>query len=151
RRRTRRAAHDLRDLRQRRRRDRPDRRLRSLAQPSHSVGAPMNDRRPFLLLQIRELGQGTHDLPQFDTNSFLSFAVCLDPHEDRLPIDRFAETLLLVVEGSLTVVWREATCMPTELGERDTALTNPPAVDLLLAGPAGATFLAMVSRRVAAN
>jgi hypothetical protein len=111
----------------------------------------MNDRRPFSLLQIRELGHGTHDLPQFDTHSFRSFAVRLDRHEDRLPIDRSAETLLLVVEGSLTVVWRDATRLPTQLGERDTALTNPPAVDLLLAGPAGATFLALVSRGLAAN
>jgi len=111
----------------------------------------MNDRRPFSLLQIRELGHGTHDLPEFDTNSFRSFAVRLDRNENRLPIDRSPETLLLVVEGSLTVVWREATHVSTELGEGDTALTNPPAVDRLLAGPAGATFLALVSRRVAAN
>jgi hypothetical protein len=111
----------------------------------------MNDRRPFSLLHIRELGHGTHDLPEFDTNSFRTFAFGLDRHENRLPIDRSAETLLLVVEGSLTVVWREATRAPTELGEGDTALTNPPAVDVLLAGPAGASFLAMVSRRIAAN
>ncbi len=111
----------------------------------------MNDRRPFSLLQIRELGHGTHDLPEFDTDSFRTFAVRLNRHENRLPIDRSAETLLLVVEGSLTVVWREATRVPTELGEGDTALTNPPAVDVLLAGRAGASFLAMVTRRVAAN
>jgi hypothetical protein len=111
----------------------------------------MNDRRPYSLLQIRELGHGIHDLPGFETSDFRSFAVRLDPHETRLPIARSAQTLLLVVEGSLTVVWCDATRVPTELGERDTALTNPPAVDVLLAGPAGATFLAMVSRRVAAN
>jgi hypothetical protein len=63
-----------------------------------------------------------------------------------LPIDRSAETLLLVVEGSLTVVWRDAIPVVTELGERDTALTNPPAVQVLLAGVEGATFLALVSR-----
>jgi hypothetical protein len=34
----------------------------------------------------------------------------------------------------------------TELGERDTASTNPPAVEVLLAGAEGATFLALVSR-----
>ena len=54
--------------------------------------------------------------------------------------------MLLVVEGSLTVVWREATRVATELGEGDTALTNPPAVEVLLAGAEGATFLALVSR-----
>ena len=106
----------------------------------------MNDRRPYSLLKIHELGHGIHDLPGFDTSDFRSFAVRLDPHETRLPIDRSAETLLLVAEGSLTVVWREATRVSTELGERDTALTNPPAVEVLLAGPEGATFLAMVSR-----
>ena len=111
----------------------------------------MNDRRPYSLLQIRELGHGIHDLPEFDTRSFRSFAVRLDPRETRLPIDRSAETLLLVVEGTLTVVWREATREPTELGEGDTALTNPPAVDVLLAGRAGASFLAMVSRSIGAN
>jgi hypothetical protein len=111
----------------------------------------MNDRRPFSLLQIRELAHGTHDLPEFDTNFFRSFAIRLDRHENQLPIDRSAETLLVVVEGSLTVVWREATRVPTELGEGDTALTNPPAADVLLAGRAGGTFLALVSRRVAAN
>ena len=68
------------------------------------------------------------------------------PTRNRLPIDRSAETLLLVVEGSLTVVWCEETRVPTEFGERDTALTNPPAVEMLLAGAEGATFLAMVSR-----
>ena len=68
----------------------------------------MNDRRPYSLLQIRELGHGIHDLPGFDTSDFRSFAVRLDPHETRLPIDRSAETLLLVVEGSLTVVWRDS-------------------------------------------
>jgi hypothetical protein len=106
----------------------------------------MNDRRPYSLLQIRELGHGIHDLPGFDTNDFRSFAVRLDPHETRLPIARFAETLLLVVEGSLTVTWWDATRTSTELGERDVAVTNPSAIELLLAGAEGATFLALVSR-----
>jgi hypothetical protein len=106
----------------------------------------MNDRRPYSLLQIRELGHGIHDLPGFDTSDFRSFAVRLDPHETRLPIARSAETLLLVVEGSLRVVWCDATRVSTELGEGDSALTNPPAVQVLLAGAAGATFLALVSR-----
>jgi hypothetical protein len=106
----------------------------------------MKDRRPFLLLQIRELGHGIHDLPGFDTSDFRLFAGRLDPHENRLPIDRSAETLLLVVEGSLTVVWCEPTRVSTELGERDTTLTNPPAVEALLAGAEGASFLALVSR-----
>jgi hypothetical protein len=105
-----------------------------------------NDRRPYSLLQIRELGHGIHDLPGFDTSDFRSFAVQLGPHETRLPIDRTAETLLLVVAGSLRVVWCDATRVSTELGEGDTALTNPPAVQVLLAGAAGATFLALVSR-----
>ena len=106
----------------------------------------MNDHGPYSLLQIRELGHGIHDLPGFDTGYFRLFAVRLDPHEIRLPIDRSAETLLLVVDGSLTVVWREATRVSIGLGERDTALTNPPAVGALRAGANGATFLAMVSR-----
>jgi hypothetical protein len=106
----------------------------------------MNDRRPYSLLQLRELGHGVHDLPGFDTSDFRSFAVRLDPHETRLPIDRAAETLLLVVEGSLTVAWCEATRVATELGEGDTAMTNPPAVEVLVAGAEGATFLALVSR-----
>jgi hypothetical protein len=106
----------------------------------------MNDRRPHSLLQIGELGHGIHDLPGFDTSDFRSFAVRLDPRETLLPIDCSAETLLLVVEGSLTVVWRDATRVLTELGERDTASTNPPAVEMLLAGVEGATFLALVSR-----
>jgi hypothetical protein len=106
----------------------------------------MNDRRPYSLLQLRELGHGIHDLPGFDTSEFRSFAVRLDPHETRLPIARSAETLLLVVEGSLTVAWRNATRVATELGEGETALTNPPAVEVLLAGAEGATFLALVSR-----
>jgi hypothetical protein len=106
----------------------------------------MNDRRPYSLLQIRELGHGIHDLPGFDTSDFRLFAVRLDPHETRLPIDRAAETLLLVVEGSLTVVWRDTNRVSTELGEGDTAMTNPPAVEVLRAGADGAAFLAMVSR-----
>jgi hypothetical protein len=106
----------------------------------------MNDPRPYSLLQIRELGHGIHDLPEFDPRDFRSFAVRLDPHEKRLPIDRSAETLLLVVEGTLTVVWHEATRVTTELGEGETASTNPPAVELLRAGAEGATFLALVSR-----
>jgi len=106
----------------------------------------MNDRPPYSLLQIRELGHGIHDLPGFDTSDFRSFAVLLDPHETRLPIARSAETLLLVVEGSLTVVWRDTTRVSTELGEGDTALTNPPAVEVLLSGAEGAIFLAIVSR-----
>jgi hypothetical protein len=106
----------------------------------------MNDRPPYSLLQLREIGRGTHDLPGFDASEFRSFAVRLDPHETRLPIARSAETLLLVVEGSLTVVWRDATRVSTELGEGDTALTNPPPVEVLRAGADGAAFLAMVSR-----
>ena len=106
----------------------------------------MNDRGPYSLLQIRELGHGVHDLPRFDTSDFRSFAVQLDPHQTRLPIDRTAETLFLVVEGSLTVVWRDTTRVSTVLGERDTALTNPPAAEVLEAGAKGATFLAFVSR-----
>jgi len=106
----------------------------------------MNDRRPYSLLQIRDLGHGIHDLPGFDTSDFRSFAVRLDPHETRLPLARSAETLLLVVEGSLTVVWRDVTRVSTELGEGDSASTNPPAVEVLLAGTEGATCLALVSR-----
>jgi hypothetical protein len=106
----------------------------------------MNDRRPYSLLQIRELGHGIHDLPGFDTSEFRSFAVRLDRHETRLPIARSAETLLVVVEGSLTVVWRDTTRVSTEVGEGETASTNPPAVEVLLAGAEGATFLALVSR-----
>jgi hypothetical protein len=106
----------------------------------------MNDRRPYSLLQLRELGHGIHDLPGFDTSEFRSFAVRLDPHETRLPIARAAETLLLVVEGTLTVVWCDATRVSIELVEGDTALTNPPAVEVLLAGAEGATFLTLVSR-----
>ena len=106
----------------------------------------MNDRPRHSLLQLRELGRGIHDLPGFDTSEFRSFAARLDPHETRLPIARSTETLLLVVEGSLTVVWCEATRVSTELGEGDTALTNPRAVEVLLAGAEGVTFLALVSR-----
>ena len=106
----------------------------------------MNNRRPYSLLQIRELGHGIHDLPGFDTGEFRSFAVRLDRRETRLPIARSAETLLLVVGGSLTVVWRDTTRVSTELGEGETASTNPPAVEVLLAGAEGATFLALVSR-----
>jgi hypothetical protein len=104
----------------------------------------MNDRRPYSLLQIWELGHGIHDMPRFDTSDFRAFAVRLEPHETRLPIDRWARTLLLVVEGSLTVVRRDTTRVSTELGEGDTASTNPPAVEVLLAGADGATFLALV-------
>jgi hypothetical protein len=106
----------------------------------------MNDRRPYSLLHLRELGHGIHDLPGFDTSKCRSFAVRLAPHEKRLPIARSAETLLLVVEGTVTVVWRDATRVSTELAEGETALTNPPAVEVLLAGAEGATFLALVSR-----
>jgi hypothetical protein len=106
----------------------------------------MNDRRPYSLLQLRELGHGIHDLPGFDTSEFRAFAVRLDPHEMRLPIARSAETLLLVVEGSLTVVWSEETRASTELGERDAASTNPPDVEVLLAGAEGAAFFAMLRR-----
>jgi hypothetical protein len=106
----------------------------------------MSDRRLYELLHIHELGHGIHDLPAFDTSHFRSFAVRLDPYEDRLPVDRRAETMLIVVAGSLTVVWREGTLVATELGEGETALTNPPAAEALLAGSEGATFLAMVRR-----
>ena len=106
----------------------------------------MKDRRPYSLLRIRELGHGIRDLPGFDTVDFRLFAGRLDPHENRLPIDRSAETRLLVVEGTLTVVWRDTTRVATELGEGDTASTNPPAVEVLLAGAEGATFLALASR-----
>jgi hypothetical protein len=106
----------------------------------------MSDRDPYSLLYLLELDQGVHDLPGFDTNEFRSFAVRLDPRETGLPIHRSAETLLLIVEGSLTVVWREATRVSTELGQGDTALTNPPAAEVLVAGAEGATFLALVNR-----
>jgi hypothetical protein len=101
---------------------------------------------PYSLLHIRELGPGIHDLPGFDTSDFRLFAVGLDPFETRLPIARSAETLLLVVEGSLTVLWSDPTRGSTELGEGETVSTNPPAVEVLLAGAEGAIFLALVSR-----
>jgi hypothetical protein len=106
----------------------------------------MSDRRPYSLLQIRELGHGIHDLPGFDTSDFRSFAGRLNSRETRLPIDRSAKTRILVVEGTLTIVWRDPTRECTELGEGDTALTNPPTIEVLLAGAGGATFLALVSR-----
>ena len=106
----------------------------------------MNDRHPYSLFEIRKLGHGIHDLPTFDTSEFRFFAVRLDAHESRLPINRSAETLLLVIEGDLQVLWSEAARVTTELGEHGTAWTNPPAVELLLAGAEGASFLALVSR-----
>ena len=106
----------------------------------------MRDDRAYSLLHLRDLGHGIHDLPDFDTSDFRSFAVQLGPHEQRVPIARSAETLLLVVEGSLSVVWGEETGVTTELGEGDAASTNPPAVEVLLAGAEGATFLALVRR-----
>ena len=106
----------------------------------------MTDRPPYSLLHIPELGHGIHDLPEFDTSYFRAFAVRLDPHESRLPINRSAETLVIVVEGSVTIVWREAIRLTTKLGKGDNALTNPPAVEVLLANAEGATLLAMVSR-----
>jgi len=106
----------------------------------------MSDRRPYSLLQIRELGHGIHDLPGFDTSDFRSFAGRLNSHETRLPIDRSAETRILVVEGTLTIVWRDPTRAWTPLDEGDTALTNPPTIEVLMAGADGATFLALVSR-----
>jgi hypothetical protein len=54
--------------------------------------AQMSDRRPYSLLPIRELGHGIHDLPRVDTSYLRSFAVRPDPHENRLPIDRSAES-----------------------------------------------------------
>ena len=106
----------------------------------------MSDRPPYSLLNLRELGHGVHDLPGFDTTDFRSFAVRLEPHEMRLAIARSAETLLLVVEGSLTVVWREETRVSTELGEGESASTNPPDVEVLMAGAEGVTLLALLSR-----
>ena len=106
----------------------------------------MSDRRRYSLLQLRELSHGIHDLPGFDTSEFRSFAVRLDPHEMRMPIARSAEALLLVIAGSLTVVWCEETRVSTDLGEGDAASTNPPAVEVLLAGAQGATFLALLNR-----
>ena len=44
------------------------------------------------------------------------------------------------------MVWCDTTRVSTEFGEGDAALTNPPAVEVLLAGAEGATFLALVSR-----
>jgi hypothetical protein len=44
-----------------------------------------------------------------------SFAVWLESHKNRLPIDRSAETLLLVAEGNRAVVWREVIRVSTEL------------------------------------
>jgi hypothetical protein len=104
------------------------------------------NRRPYSLLQLRELGPGIHELPEFDTSDFRTFAFRLDPHETRLPIARSAETLLFVVDGSLTVVWSDANRVPTKLGKGDAALTNPPSVEELRARGRGATFLAMVNR-----
>src|SRR5262249_28531757 len=126
--------------RRRRARGRPRRRARSPPDAATSDSSPMSVRRPYSLL--RELGHGVHDLPGLDTSYFRLFAVRLDPHETRLAIDRAAETLLLVVAGSLTVAWC-VTRVPTELGEGDTAVTNPPAVEVLRAGVDGVTFLAL--------
>ena len=106
----------------------------------------MNDRRPYSIVQLRDLGHGIHDLPDLDTSEFRSYAVRLDPNENGLPIDHSARTLILVAEGSLTVVWCEETRVPTELGEGGAASMHPPDVEVLTAGPEGATFLAMLSR-----
>jgi hypothetical protein len=100
----------------------------------------MSDRRPYAVLQIRELGHGIQDLPAFDTSTFRSFAVRLDPYEDRPPVDRRAETLVIIVAGSLTVAWCDATRVSTELGAGDTAWTTPPAAEALLAGSEGANL-----------
>jgi hypothetical protein len=106
----------------------------------------MNDRRPYSLLHVRELEHGIHDLPEFDTSDFRLFAFRLEPNETRLPVARTAETLLLVIEGNLTVAWHEAPHVPAVLHEGDTVFTNPPAVEALRAGADGAAFLALVSR-----
>ena len=69
---------------------------------------------------------GIRDLPDFDPSDFRSFAVRLDPRENLLPIDRFEETLVLVVEGSLTIVWCEPIRVTSELGEGDTRVYESP-------------------------
>jgi hypothetical protein len=61
--------------------------------------------------KLRHIGHSTGQLvgPIRADGHAKPFAVRLDPHETRPPIDRSADTLLLVVEGSLTVVWRDTT------------------------------------------
>jgi hypothetical protein len=93
----------------------------------------LNDRRRYSLLQIPDLGRRIHDLPRFDTSDFRFVRRPARSTREPTPIDRSAETLLLVIEGSFTVVWCEAT-------------RKSPAVELLLAGAEGATFVAMVRR-----
>ena len=64
-----------------------------------------------------------------------------DGHAHRVVV--LERSLHLSVEAN---VQRDATRVSTELGEGDTASTNPPALEVLLAGAEGATFLALVSR-----
>jgi hypothetical protein len=64
-----------------------------------------------------------------------------DGHAHRVVV--LERSLHLFVEANAQ---RDTTRMSTELGEGDTASTNPPAVEVLLAGAEGATFLALVSR-----
>ena len=64
-----------------------------------------------------------------------------DGHAHRVVV--LEHSLHLFVEAN---VQRDTTRVSTELGEGDTASTNPPAVDVLLADAEGATFLALVSR-----
>ena len=107
----------------------------------------MKDRRPYSLLQIRGLG---HRDPRPARIRHERLPLCSPsgsiPTRTYCRSDRHAETLVLVVQGSLTIVWHELIRVTTELGERDTALTNPAAVGVLLAGAEGATLLAMVIR-----
>jgi hypothetical protein len=75
-----------------------------------------------------------------------SFTVRLDPTRrdcrSTAPLKRCSSSS----RGSLTVVWRDTTRVSTELGDGDTASTNPSGVEVLLAGAEGATLLALVSR-----
>ena len=106
----------------------------------------MNDRHPHSLLQIRELGHGIHDLPGFER------ATSAYPPSGSIPTRRDCRSTAPLKRcssssrGASRSSGATRARVSTELGVGDTASTNPPAVEVLLAGAEGATFLALVSR-----
>jgi hypothetical protein len=86
------------------------------------------------------------NLPGFDTSDFRFFAVRLDPHETRLPIDRSAETLLPPSGGASRPSGATRPAYRPSSAKVTPPRRVPPAVEVLLAGAEGATFLALVSR-----
>jgi hypothetical protein len=100
----------------------------------------------FAIANLADLGHGIHEFPSLDTAEWRTFGSRLNPGEIIQPISGTASTLLVLLEGAVSVYRRNPVKAQLRLEAVATAAFRPATVDSVEAGPDGALAMIFVAR-----